>query len=305
MKFNPEEFLIFEAITGSRLYGTNTEMSDTDKRGVCIPPMRVLLDPFQKFEQKDSFDEDDDRTIFNLEKFFKLCADCNPNIVELLFIPDDKVLFMSDAWEKVLENRNLFLSKKAKWTFTGYAFSQVGSIKSHRKYFTNPPKRKPMRSDFGLKETPTISGDGLNALANSPMGMLKDEYINEIGNEVSYKKAMEDWHDYVAWRDARNPVRKKMEEDFGYDCKKASHTFRLMQEGKELLTTGGISFPLENASELLAVKNGRYSFDEFMEKVEAMESDFDKWFEESMLPYGANKVGISNLYFELLKGANL
>ena len=62
-QFNPEEYLIFEGIVGSRLYGLANSESDLDKRGVCLPPIEVLIDPFQGFDVKDSFDGDDDRAI--------------------------------------------------------------------------------------------------------------------------------------------------------------------------------------------------------------------------------------------------
>jgi predicted nucleotidyltransferase len=52
--FNPLDFLIFECITGSNLYGTATPLSDMDYRGICIPPLEVLLNPFMSFDQKDS-----------------------------------------------------------------------------------------------------------------------------------------------------------------------------------------------------------------------------------------------------------
>jgi len=38
MNFNPQDYVIFEGITGSRLYGINIESSNTDYRSVCLPP---------------------------------------------------------------------------------------------------------------------------------------------------------------------------------------------------------------------------------------------------------------------------
>ena len=73
MEFDVEGNRIFEAIVGSRLYGTQTPESDYDYRGVCIPPMKVLLDPFSGFEQQDKGFKEEDRTIYNLSKFFKIC----------------------------------------------------------------------------------------------------------------------------------------------------------------------------------------------------------------------------------------
>jgi hypothetical protein len=44
------------------------------------------------------------------------------------------------------------VSKKCKFTFSGYAISQLNRIKTHREYLLNPPKKKPERSYFGLNE---------------------------------------------------------------------------------------------------------------------------------------------------------
>lgn len=47
-----EQWRIMEVITGSQLYGLATPESDTDYRGVCLPPMSILLNPFENFDQK-------------------------------------------------------------------------------------------------------------------------------------------------------------------------------------------------------------------------------------------------------------
>ena len=87
-QFDPVKTRIFEAITGSQLYGTATPESDVDYRGICIPPMEVLLNPFENFKQQDKGFKEEDRTLYALGQWLKLCADSNPNIVELLFVPE-------------------------------------------------------------------------------------------------------------------------------------------------------------------------------------------------------------------------
>jgi hypothetical protein len=111
MKFNPNMYTIFETITGSRLYGTNVEGSDYDKRGVCIPPYEVLLNPFQKFEQLEET-VIEDRVIYSLAKFVDLATQNNPNILELLFAPKGFWIKGSWQWEMIVEKRDLFLSRR-------------------------------------------------------------------------------------------------------------------------------------------------------------------------------------------------
>ena len=51
---------------------------------------------------------------------------------------------------EIVSNREAFLSKKARYTFSGYAYSQLNRIKRHRQWLLNPPKAAPDRKDFDL-----------------------------------------------------------------------------------------------------------------------------------------------------------
>ncbi len=300
MNFDVEKARIFECITGSRLYGTGTPESDYDYRGVCIPPMEILLHPFMNFDQKDSGFEEEDRAIYSLPKFFKICADSNPNIIELLFVPENNIILSTPIWEHIIENRNLFISKKAKFTFTGYAFSQLNAIKRHRQWFINPPDKKPHRNDFGLTDSPKISFQALVDAKAINSSYFKDEYVEEIQKERLYREAKNSWDHYQEWMKNRNPKRRELEEKYKFDCKHASHLFRLLTEGEELLKTGKINFPLSNAEELLAIKNGLYTYDEVIEKAEEFEKKFDMWYNESELQFGANIPELTKLYFKCI-----
>lgn len=301
MNFDVEKYIIFDAIVGSKLYGTNTPESDTDYRGVVIPPMNVLLDPFMGFDQKDSGFEEKDRALYALGKFMKLCADSNPNIVEILFVPQGNIIFSTKRWEKIIENRELFLSKKARYTFSGYAVSQLNAIKTHREYFINPPKEKPTRKMFGLTDTAIVSEANLANALSVPHNLFKDEYHEELIREREYRDTKKKWDNYVSWRDNRNPKRRELEDKYGYDAKHASHLFRLITEGKELLLTGNITFPLPNAEEILAIKNGKYSYEQILTMAENLDLDFDKWYNNSPLPFSANKKKLTELYYEILE----
>jgi predicted nucleotidyltransferase len=300
MSFDPIAHRIFETVYGSRLYGTATIDSDMDLRGCCLPTMDVLLNPFMSFEQKDSGFEEEDRVIYALGQFFKLCADCNPSIVEMLFAPKRFWVYTSWHWEEVVRNRELFLSKNARYRYAGYAVSQFYKVKRHRRYFTAPIDHKPTRKEFGLSDIPVISGDGLNAVMNVSYDLLHPNFVEEIRKEREYRDAMKEWKDFVSWRDGRNPARKKTEEKFGFDCKGSSHILRLMHEGKELLLEGNITFPLPKADDILAVKNGEYTYEQIEEIVKDLDRNFDLWYNESPLPKSPDRNKLTELYFKIL-----
>jgi hypothetical protein len=76
--------LIFQTVSGSRLYGIHGPDSDTDMMGVCIePPSRVV--GFNQFEQHVS--KELNGTIYGLRKFCNLLLKGNPTINELLWAP--------------------------------------------------------------------------------------------------------------------------------------------------------------------------------------------------------------------------
>ncbi len=299
-QFDPIEHRIFEGVTGSRLYGTATPDSDYDSRGVCIPPLEVLLDPFMKFNVKDSFDGED-RSIYDLGNFLKLCSDNNPNVLEMLFIPDSFVMYKTKTWDKIISNRDLFLSKNIKHRFLGYAFSQLEAIKRHREWFISPPDHKPTREEFGLTQTPLVSEANIQNMMGVPNELFKEKHYEELQQERKYREVKKKWDNYIQWKTNRNPKRKASEEAIGFDGKYASHLFRLMSEGKELLLTGNITFPLPNAEWLLSIKNGFYQYEEILEMAKSMESEFETWYNESPLPHKPNINAIKQLYFEIVK----
>lgn len=299
-QFDPIEHRIFEGVTGSRLYGTATPDSDYDSRGVCIPPLEVLLDPFMKFNVKDSFDGED-RSIYDLGNFLKLCSDNNPNVLEMLFIPDSFVMYKTKTWDKIISNRDLFLSKNIKHRFLGYAFSQLEAIKRHREWFISPPDHKPTREEFGLTQTPLVSEANIQNMMGVPNELFKEKHYEELQRERKYREVKKKWDNYMQWKTNRNPKRKASEEAIGFDGKYASHLFRLMSEGKELLLTGNITFPLPNAEWLLSIKNGFYQYEKILEMAKTMESEFETWYNESPLPHKPNINAIKELYFQIVK----
>lgn len=139
------ENIQYEAITGSFAYGMNSDMSDIDLVAVTVPPKEIIF-PFEnriygfdnnfgKFEvyQKHHIPTEKseyDVTVYNIVKFFQLAMDCNPNIIDVLFVPDRCVTKATSIGQYIRLNRKLFLSKKAFHTFTGYAYSQKSKIRT-------------------------------------------------------------------------------------------------------------------------------------------------------------------------------
>lgn len=137
-------WLIFEAVAGSKAYGLNTASSDTDIRGVFVLPREV----FYSLEYTPQVaNETNDIVYYELKRFMELLSKNNPNIIELLNIPDECVLFRHHLMDLV--NKEMFLSKLCEQTFANYAFTQIKKAYGLEKKIVNPmdEERKPV-SDF-------------------------------------------------------------------------------------------------------------------------------------------------------------
>jgi hypothetical protein len=62
---------------------------------------------------------------FELKKFVGMCEGMNPNALPLLWLEDQHYEVMTPQGKLLVENRNLFNSKKAYHTFSGYAHGQL------------------------------------------------------------------------------------------------------------------------------------------------------------------------------------
>lgn len=146
---------------GSWAYGTNTPESDEDFRGIAIAPREYHLGALHKFDQ--AVCNDPDLTIFEARKFVSLAAQCNPNVIEILFVDDSDRLQVTRLGERLLGMRELFITKRVRHTFSGYAASQLSRIRRHWSWLKHPPKAKPERSEFGLPEHTLVPNDHMQA----------------------------------------------------------------------------------------------------------------------------------------------
>ncbi len=140
--------MLVKHFAGSIAYGTNLPTSDVDYRGVfCGDPVNVRTPFFPVRECEDS--DEEDTKLYELAHFMKLCLDCNPNIIETLWVDDRDIVFRTPAYDMLRENRHKLLSSKIAFTTSGYAIAQLKRIKGHNKWINNPqPEQKPQQADY-------------------------------------------------------------------------------------------------------------------------------------------------------------
>ena len=177
---------------GSHSYGINTTRSDTDYKGIFIAPKKYYLG-LNQIEQKDKGWENNsvrfpflngvkDLVFYELGKYLNLAKDANPNILELLFENEEFYQYIDPVvGQKLIDSRQLFLSKKVKYTYSGYAYAQIRKIKSHRQWLLNPPSHKPTVKDYGLTDKTAFDRSEEKAFITFLWMLIKDriEYIEE------------------------------------------------------------------------------------------------------------------------------
>ena len=133
---------------GSQAYGVVGTSSDVDVYGVCIPPKDLVFPhlageipgfgrQIQRFEQwqehhvkhPDGKDCTYDFQVFGIVRYFQLCMECNPNMIDSLFTPRRCIMHSTAVGETMRESRKLFLHKGAWHKFKGYAYAQMHKIK--------------------------------------------------------------------------------------------------------------------------------------------------------------------------------
>lgn len=116
-----EHSLILKCIVGSHSYGTNVEGSDIDYKGVYIQtPQSVLIDGYIP-----QIEVGKDETYYELGRFISLCEKANPTVLELLYTPEDCIVYKHDVFDKIVQDRQKFLTKKCRLSFGGYAVEQI------------------------------------------------------------------------------------------------------------------------------------------------------------------------------------
>lgn len=306
----PQEFqpgILFLTLHGSRAYGTFDENSDYDIRGVCIPPKKYYtgyLHSFEHLERK----EPNDLALYELTKFCKMASEGNPNILELFYIPKTKWLYATETWKRFVENRHLFISKKCKFTFSGYAVSQLKRMKNHYNWLNMEEPKRPTRNQFNLPNQMkmTVSEEQVvyKLLQNEvlPNPEIVRDYITR---EQRYREAYDKWDTYTIWKEHRNPKRAELERLCGFDGKHGLHLVRLMKMCKEILTTGEVIVERPDATELLDVKNGKFKYEELISWAEEMDLSLEELYRNSTLQKEPNRNAIDVLCQESIEASIL
>ncbi|HRH45640.1 MAG TPA: nucleotidyltransferase domain-containing protein [Pyrinomonadaceae bacterium] len=121
---NLYNYVIYRCVVGSRAFGLDDEKSDTDLRGIYLPPANLHWSMYSVPEQLEN--KDNEECYWELQKFLLLALKANPNVLECLNTP--LIEFKNPIADELLAIKNVFLSKLVYQTYNGYVMSQFKKL---------------------------------------------------------------------------------------------------------------------------------------------------------------------------------
>jgi hypothetical protein len=120
------QYVIYRCVAGSRAYGLDEPGSDTDYRGIYLPPADLHWSLRGVPEQLE--DQASQSTYWELQKFLTLALKANPNVLECLYTPI--VELATPLAQELLAMRGAFLSRLVYQTYNGYVLSQFKKLET-------------------------------------------------------------------------------------------------------------------------------------------------------------------------------
>lgn len=286
-------------IGGSYSYGTNNENSDIDFRGVTLqsPSDLIGLTEFEQYE-----DDKTDTVIYGFNKLVRLLLECNPNTCEMLGLDEDQYLIKSVLGQELIDNTNLFLSKRAIRSFGGYADAQLRRLQ-------NAVARDSLPQSDREKHIYTSVKNALEDF-NRRHGISENEnvriYIDKAQNpeldtelfvDANYTHyPLRDYEDM--WGTMRNVIRdydkigkRNKKKDANHLNKHAMHLIRLFMMAIDILEQGRIiTHRTADLPLLLSIRHGEYMKEDgtfsqaFYEVLEEYERRLEEASKKTKLP---------------------
>jgi len=291
--------IILLGLGGSYAYGTNIEGSDLDLRGVATHSARDILTG-GGFEQVTN--DETDTTIYSLEKLISLLSNCNPNVIEILGLEPWQYIHISPIGQKLIDNRDMFLSKRAIHSFGGYATAQLRRLENKAVRLVNQDQREKHILD-SIENSRYTFQEKYFGNPNDSIRLYIDKAVNPLMNteifmDVSlshyplrdYKSMWTEMNEVVK---SYNKIGKRNQHAIEREKlgKHMMHLVRLYLMCFDILEKGEIiTYRREEHDFLMDIRNGKYLDDnqqptaEFYEIVDELEAHLEELKTTTLLP---------------------
>ena len=285
--------LIFLTLGGSYAYGTNIESSDIDIRGCGLNSANEIL---LGEDYGVITDRNTDTVIYSFNKLIQLLINVNPNTIEMLGLRPEHYLKINNIGRELVDNKKLFLSKKAFFTFGSYANQQLWRLNNKAVRSVSQSERE----KHILKSIEHCSQSFKERYFEMPNDSIK-LYVDNAVNEEWDKEIFMDINlshyplrDYKSmWSEMNNIVkeynkiggRNKKAAEHGKLAKHMMHLVRLYLMCFDILEKEEINTYRENEHDfLMEIRNGKFldknekPIPEFFDYVKQLEErlEYDK-----------------------------
>ena len=187
--------LAYKYVRGSMLYNTNIEgVSDVDYGGVYIADNDAMLGLSEFYEPQIS-DEKHDTTYYELGRWVELLMKANPNALESLYAPEDKIIGgVHPAIQLFRDNRELFLTKECFGSLVGYARTQINRATGLNKKINWPVIERKEVLDFCY----TFKGQGSQSMKDFLAERGLDQKYCGLVNIPNMKDTYGVYYDFAA-----------------------------------------------------------------------------------------------------------
>ena len=279
--------IILLGLGGSYAYGTNNENSDIDFRGVTLnlPSDLLGLTAFEQYE-----DENTDTVVYSFNKIVKLLLECNPNTCEILGLDEEQYLIKNPIGQELIDNRSIFLSKRAAKSFGGYAEAQLRRLQNAIARDSMPQSE---REQHILKSVENALEDLQRRYESMNRGTIRlyidkaenPELDTEIFVDADYKHMpLRDYnHIFETMRsvvsDYSKIGKRNKKKDDNHLNKHAMHLIRLFMMAIDILEKGEIrTHRTDDLDLLLKIRRGEFMKDDrtFSDEFYEILSDYEK-----------------------------
>ena len=268
-------------------------IDDKDVMGIYIGPLEHYLG----FGRKDVYEQWEgewDCVFYELRKFIGLLLHCNPNVLSLLWLKPNGIIYENAYGARLREHRDLFVTRKAYHSFSGYAHAQFKKMISFNQEAQQLMQQlEDQLTDLGIDPESCDAGDSLRNLAGGPFVGATAEMMEVVklyrGERRRYYSG-----GYMGKK------RRELVRRLGYDAKNAAHLIRLLRMGIEFLTEGTIYVERADAPELLEIKRGVWSLDKVKAEAERLFQLSQEAYVRSTLPAEPDSVRAEKLCVEMI-----
>lgn len=238
-------------------------IDDKDVMGVYVGPLEHYLG-FGRRDVYEKWEGEWDCVFYELRKFIGLLLNCNPNVLSLLWVKPNGIIFEDLLGVRLRERRDLFVTKKAYHSFSGYAHDQFKKMISfNQEAQALMQQLEQQLIDFGIDPDSSDAGHALRGLDGQPFVGATNEMMEVVKRFRGERRRF--YSGGYMGKKRRELVRR-----VGYDAKNAAHLIRLLRMSIEFLTEGTLYVERADAVELLDIKRGAWSLDKVKAEAERL-----------------------------------